>query len=83
MVDRVVTITVDGARLSVPAGTAVAAALAQAGKLRFRRSVTGRPRAPLCGMGVCFECRATINGQRHARTCQTLCEDGMEVRTDE
>ena len=83
MADRVVTITVDGARLSVPAGTAVAAALAQAGQPRFRRSVTGQPRAPLCGMGVCFECRATINGQWHARTCQTLCEDGMEVRTDE
>ncbi len=30
-----------------------------------------------------MECRVTINGQPHCRSCQTLCEEGMEVRTDE
>jgi sarcosine oxidase subunit alpha len=44
-------------------------------------SVTGEPRAPLCGMGICFECRATINGFAHRRSCQVLCEPGMDVRT--
>jgi sarcosine oxidase subunit alpha len=47
-----------------------------------RRSVQGEPRGPLCGMGICFECRATINGQRHCRSCATVCEDGMDIRTD-
>ena len=27
-------------------------------------SVTGEPRGPLCAMGVCFECRVTIDGRR-------------------
>ncbi len=36
----------------------------------FRTSVTGEPRAPLCGMGVCMECRATVDGVPHQRTCQ-------------
>jgi sarcosine oxidase subunit alpha len=49
---------------------------------RFRLSVTGERRAPLCGMGICFECRATVDGIPHERTCLILCRDGMEIRTD-
>ncbi|MEI7899072.1 MAG: (2Fe-2S)-binding protein [bacterium] len=78
-----VTILVNGKPLSVRSGTVVAAALAQAGITRFRRSVQGEARGPLCGMGVCFECRVTINGEPHCRSCLTLCEAGMDVRTDE
>jgi len=82
MADQV-TLRINGRPVSVPSGTVVAVALAQAGQSRFRRSVTGQARTPLCGMGVCFECRVTINGQPHCRSCQTPCEEGMEVRTDE
>jgi sarcosine oxidase subunit alpha len=77
-----VTITVNGQPVSVPAGTIVAAAVAAAGVTRFRASVDGQSRGPLCGMGVCFECRVTIDGQPHCRSCLTVCEAGMEVRTD-
>ncbi|MGO8699635.1 MAG: 2Fe-2S iron-sulfur cluster-binding protein [Limisphaerales bacterium] len=76
-------ITVNNKPVSVGAGTIVAAALAQAGHARFRSSVRGEARGPLCGMGVCMECRVTINGQANCRSCQTLCEQGMEVRADE
>jgi sarcosine oxidase subunit alpha len=34
-------------------------------------------------MGICFECRVTIDGQPHARSCEILCESGMTVETDE
>ncbi len=78
-----VTIQVNGKPLKVVAGTVLAAAIAQAGIDVFRRSVSGQPRAPVCGMGICMECCVTVNGQPHQRSCQTLCEDGMEVRTDE
>jgi sarcosine oxidase subunit alpha len=78
-----VTLRIDGQSVTVPAGTVLAAALAQAGRKRTRRSVSGKARGPLCGMGVCFECRVTINSQPHRRSCQTLCEEGMEVRTDD
>jgi predicted molibdopterin-dependent oxidoreductase YjgC len=77
-----VTIAVNGAPVTVRAGTTVAAAVALAGVHTFRRSVTGEPRAPLCGMGICFECCVTIDGRAHAQSCQTACTEGMEVRTD-
>ena len=67
----------------MPAGSMVAAAVLKAGVSSFRRSVTGEARGPLCGMGICFECRVTIDGVAHARSCQTVCEHGMDVRTDE
>jgi sarcosine oxidase subunit alpha len=75
-------IRVNGRAVRVCAGTTVAAAVMFAGKTAFRRSVTGEPRGPLCGMGICFECRVTIDGVPHSRSCQTLCADGMEVETD-
>ena len=77
-----VTLSVNGAPVTVPAGAMVSAAIAAAGVTLYRRSVTGEPRAPLCGMGICFECRVTINGRQHCRSCQVRCAEGMEVHTD-
>ena len=76
-----VTLTVDGARVRVPRGAMVSAAVASAGRAAFRRSTTGEPRGALCGMGICFECRVTVDGRPHVRSCQTPCRDGMDVRT--
>ena len=77
-----VTLMVDGVSVSMPAGSMVAAAILKIGKNVFRRSATGELRGPLCGMGICFECRVTIDGEAHCRSCQTICENGMDVRTD-
>ena len=33
-------------------------------------------------MGICYECRVTIDGRAHAKSCQIPCAEGMEVRTD-
>jgi aerobic-type carbon monoxide dehydrogenase small subunit (CoxS/CutS family) len=73
---------VNGTTVRVPEGTTVAAAVALAGATTFRRSVRGEMRTPLCGMGICMECRVTIDGRAHCRSCQILCAHGMEVRTD-
>lgn len=78
-----VTVQINGRPVSVAAGTVVAAAIVKSGETAFRQSVTGKPRGPLCGMGVCLECRVTINGRKHCRSCQILCEPGMEIRTGE
>ncbi|MGJ5819649.1 (2Fe-2S)-binding protein [Paludibaculum fermentans] len=75
------TVILDGRPVQVDAGTTVAAALLNAGVTAFRHSVTGEPRAPLCGMGICFECRVTVDGVEHCRSCQTLCAEGMQVTT--
>jgi len=76
------TVRVNGTSVAVPIGSTVAVAMAIAGQ-PCRTSVTREPRGPLCGMGICFECRALVNGIPHSRTCQILCEPNMEVRTDE
>ena len=79
---EMLTLMVDGVPVTMPAGSMVAAAILKTGTHAFRRSATGVPRGPLCGMGICFECRVTIDGEAHCRSCQTLCENGMDVRTD-
>jgi D-hydroxyproline dehydrogenase subunit gamma len=63
-------------------GAMVSTAVAMAGVGGYRRSVSGEVRGPLCGMGICFECRVTIDGRAHCRSCQVVCRAGMEVRTD-
>lgn len=76
-----IALTIDGERLAVAQGTTVACAVLIAGA-HTRRSVTGEPRAPLCGMGICMECRVTINGVPHQKSCQILCDPGMIVATE-
>jgi hypothetical protein len=49
----------------------------------FRRSATGQPRGPLCGMGICYECRLTIDGRPHQKSCQVVLAAGMVVQCDE
>jgi len=77
---EVLIITINGREVQVKSGTVVSAALLTAGT-PCRRSVTGQLRTALCGMGICFECRATVDGVAHRRTCQLLCHSGMVVET--
>ena len=77
-----VTLVVNGVSVTMPAGSMVSAAILKSGVHGFRRSVTGELRGPLCGMGICFECRVTIDREAHCRSCQTVCKNGMDVRTD-
>jgi predicted molibdopterin-dependent oxidoreductase YjgC len=79
-----VAVRIDGRPVAVPAGTLVAAALeiAAAGH-GGRRAVGGARRQAFCGMGVCGECRVTVDGQPHRLGCQVACADGMEIRSDD
>jgi len=74
-------IFVNGHAVKATPKTSVAAAVVQSGAVAFRRSVTGQPRAALCGMGICYECRVSIDGVTHSKSCQILCESGMRVVT--
>jgi len=76
-----VRIRVNGEPLEVEAGLSVLAALWNAGGRAVRTSVSGEPRGALCGMGVCFECRVTIDGATQRRACLATVRDGMEVGT--
>ncbi len=77
-----VEVTVNGRLVRVAPGTCAVAAIALAGFTVCRTSVNGEPRAPLCGMGICFECRASVDGETHVRTCQVVCKPGMVISTD-
>ena len=83
MAASAIRLRLDGRALAVAPGTTVAAALWRAGIFACRASLSGEPRGPLCGMGICFECRVTIDGKGHRPSCQVLCRPGMEVSTDE
>jgi hypothetical protein len=75
-------ILVNGKRLRMPAGSSAAAAIMVASEDQIRISVGGQPRSALCGMGVCMECRATVDGRPHQRTCQIEVRPGMESHTN-
>ena len=49
--------------------TTLAAAMMNDGVTAFRTSVRGAARGPLCGMGICFECRVSASGAPHERSC--------------
>jgi aerobic-type carbon monoxide dehydrogenase small subunit (CoxS/CutS family) len=74
-----VQMTINGVAVRIPRGSTVAAAVLLAGSSGLRRSVSGELRGPLCGIGICFECRVAIDGRQHVRSCQLLCREGMEV----
>lgn len=67
--------------LEVKDGSTLAAALAQCAS-GTRISVSGETRQPFCGMGICFECRVTVDGVAHQRSCQIVARDGMEVKRE-
>ena len=71
-------IIIDGVVVMVPRGVTVAAAMMNAG-LPLRLSVTGQPRAVLCGMGICHECRLTIDGRAQQRSCLVTVAPGMTI----
>jgi predicted molibdopterin-dependent oxidoreductase YjgC len=76
-----VTITIDGAPLSVPAGETVAAALLASGDPRCRATpVSGAPRAPYCMMGVCFDCLMEIDGAASRQACLVTVREGMTIK---
>jgi hypothetical protein len=78
---QLISVTINGQIVVVNPGISVAAAIALSGNPVTRISVTGQARAPVCGMGICMECRVSINSQTQQLACQTLCLDGMQIKT--
>jgi D-hydroxyproline dehydrogenase subunit gamma len=78
-------IRVNGIEVNIPAGGSLAAALMKMGMgfggAPHQGDPTGRARTPLCGMGVCQECRVRVNGVSGRRACLLDVEDAMEVET--
>lgn len=77
-----IVLTIDGRETKVAPGTTVAAAIWNTSSLELRTSVSGEMRGPACGMGICHECRVTIDGISNQRSCLIQCDAGMKVETD-
>lgn len=76
------TISLDGKKITAYPGETLATVLLANGKRVFRHSQTkGQPRGLYCGMGICFECLVTVNGQANVRACQTLSQPDDIVET--
>ncbi|MDT8991273.1 FAD-dependent oxidoreductase [Curvibacter sp. APW13] len=74
-----VAFTLNGQACTADHGISLMAAMANAGQATTRISVGGEARSALCGMGVCQECRVTVDGQRRL-ACQTPVCEGMVVQ---
>lgn len=78
---RAVTIHVQGRPISAREGDSLAIALLNAGVVPFRQTpVSGEPRAPLCLMGVCFDCLVEVDGNQNVQSCMVEVNDGMRVQ---
>lgn len=80
MSDRVLLI-VDGSPVDARPGESVAAALLRHGIRTLHRSPSGEPRGLFCGIGLCHDCYATVDGRPHVRTCMTIAREGLRVET--
>lgn len=77
-----VELLVNGQAFQAFEGESVAAALLAAGKHALRRTARfGEPRGLYCAIGVCFDCRMTIDGRPNVRACQTPVRAGMRVES--
>ncbi len=73
----------DGRPVEAWPGESVAAALMAAGIATLRRAEDGGARGMVCGIGVCWECRCTIDGRPNRRACMTDAAEGLQVFTQE
>ena len=61
-------------------GQTLATALLGAGVVPFRHTaVSSAPRAPLCLMGVCFDCLVEVDGAQNVQSCMVEVRQGMQV----
>lgn len=73
-------IQVNGTPVIAYSGETIATVMLAAGYLVFRHTIiSGEARGPFCGMGLCFDCLVTLNGQQNVRSCITFAQAGDEV----
>lgn len=74
--------TFDGEPVAARDGQTVGAALLAAGVRSWRTTrFEGRPRGLFCGIGVCFDCLVTVNGEPGVRACLAPAREGDVVTT--
>ncbi|SFP67763.1 (2Fe-2S)-binding protein [Actinomadura madurae] len=76
-----VPVTIDGDVHRARTGDTVAATLLRRPVRAWRRTNGGDLRGLFCGIGVCFDCTLTVDGEPHVRACLTPVRAGMVIET--
>ena len=77
-----ITIQVNGKPVTAFNGETIAAVLLAESKRIFRYTLkTGEPRGMFCGMGICYDCLVTADGEPNIRACMMTATDGMAIET--
>ncbi len=78
---RPITLTVDGAPMTVLEGDTLLTALLIHGRILRISEFGDGPRAGFCLMGACQDCWVSLDDGRRLRACSTLAVDGMALVT--
>lgn len=75
-----VNVSFDGRPLVAAPGQNIGAALVSNGITAWRSTrKNARPRGLFCGIGVCFDCLVTVDGEANQRACLVEVQEGMEI----
>lgn len=75
-----VTVSFDGSMMPAISGQSIGAALACNGITAWRSTRKDqRPRGLFCGIGVCFDCLVTVDGEANRRACLVEVQEGMKI----
>jgi hypothetical protein len=78
-----VQVFVDGEPVTAYEGETAATVLLAEGHLATRTTAGGAARGVFCGMGVCFDCLAVIDGVPNTRACMTWVREGTRIERQE
>lgn len=75
-----VNVSFDGRPLVAVPGQNIGAALVSKGITAWRGTRrNARPRGLFCGIGVCFDCLVTVDGNANQRACLVEVQEGMKI----
>ncbi|WP_245672612.1 (2Fe-2S)-binding protein [Nocardia anaemiae] len=79
--DRPLAVVVDGVEVQGVYGQTLASVLLADDRSHWRTAPNGGRRGVFCGIGICFDCVATVNGVPDIRLCRRPARDGDTVIT--
>jgi hypothetical protein len=72
----------DGTPLPYEPGQSIGAALMNAGITSWRTTrKKGKTRGLFCGIGICYDCLLTVDGQQNQRACVVPASPGAKIQT--
>lgn len=78
-----ITVTLNATPVTTDAGQSVGAVLMGRGIKAWRTTrKEGKPRGVFCGIGACYDCLITIDGQPNQRACMVQACDSMNIEGD-